>query len=297
MPHSDSASAPSSDATSMNHALITQVRDDIQTRINCDELVLPTLPEIALQVREVAEDERATVPQLAAILARDPAMSARLVRVSNSPMVRSAVPITDVITAVSRMGIDFTANLAIGIAMEQMFQATSDAVDRRLRACWSHSLEVASTAQVLARHFTSLPPDQALLAGLVHQIGILPLLAYAEDNNELITDAATLDLVIQKLHQPLGSLVLRHWEFPAHLVQVTKEYLTFNRAPDAADLTDLIQVATLQSYADTQHPLANINSADVPAFARLGLEVDDDDHQLEAIQEEQQETFAALNNH
>ncbi|MEK9713595.1 MAG: HDOD domain-containing protein, partial [Thalassolituus sp.] len=255
---------------------------------------LPTLPEIALKVREIAEDENASIPDLSRVLARDPAMSARLLRVTNSPMVRSAVPITDITTAISRLGIDFTANLVIGIAMEQMFQATKDIIDRRLRQCWSHAVSIAASAQVLARHFTRMPPDQALLAGLVHQIGILPILTYAENSDTLLQDGPTLDRVIEELHQPLGKIVLKSWDFTPELITVVQDYRNFDRDVAAADLTDLIQVATLQTYAGSSHPYADIDTAKVGAFTRLGLDADTEALEGGEITEEMSESRQAL---
>ncbi|MEC8523331.1 MAG: HDOD domain-containing protein [Pseudomonadota bacterium] len=274
--------------------VIENTQLEIEGLIERDELVLPTLPEIALKVRDIAEDENASIQDLSRVLVKDPAMSARLLRVVNSPMVRSAVPITDISTAISRMGIDFTTNLVVSIAMEQMFQATNEVIDKRMRACWSHATEIAASAQVLARHFTSLPPDQALLAGLVHQIGTLPILAYAEQSGSLLQDAKTLDHAIRALHQPLGEKVLSSWDFPDDIINVTRDYLNFDRTPDVADLTDLIQVATLQSHAGTSHPLAEIDTATVGAFVRLGLAADTETLELEVIAEEQAETQAAL---
>ncbi len=274
--------------------VIENTQLEIEGLIERDELVLPTLPEIALKVRDIAEDENASIQDLSRVLIKDPAMSARLLRVVNSPMVRSAVPITDISTAISRMGIDFTTNLVVSIAMEQMFQATNEIIDKRMRACWSHATEIAASAQVLARHFTSLPPDQALLAGLVHQIGTLPILAYAEQSGSLLQDAKTLDHAIRALHQPLGEKVLSSWDFPDDIINVTRDYLNFDRTPDVADLTDLIQVATLQSHAGTSHPLAEIDTATVGAFVRLGLAADTETLELEVIAEEQAETQAAL---
>ena len=231
---------------------------------------------------------------MARVLTKDPALSARLLRVTNSPMVRTMVPITDVTTAISRLGIDFTINLVVGIAMEQMFQATTDAIDRRMRACWSHATEIAASAQVLARHFTKLPPDQALLAGLVHQIGTLPLLSYAEQSGTLLQDGPSLDHAIAELHQALGQKVLESWDFPAELIAVTTDYLDFDRSPDGPDLIDLIQVATLQSHAGTSHPLAAVDTDRVGAFVRLGLAADTETLELDDIATEQSETQAAL---
>lgn len=108
----------------MNTDLAKQVKDDIVAQIKNDELVLPTLPEIALKVREVAENPNATIDELCDVISRDPALSARIIKVTNSPLLRTSMPVDDLVAAVSRLGIDFTSNLAIGLAMEQMFQAT-----------------------------------------------------------------------------------------------------------------------------------------------------------------------------
>ena len=140
----------------MTIPLVKQVKQDIIQALENDELVLPTLPEVALQVREVAEDVTSSIADLTKILSRDAALSARMVKVANSPLIRASVPVSDLTTAVSRLGIDLTSNLAMGLAMEQMFQATSDVVDTRMRACWSKSIEIAASSQVLARHFLSL---------------------------------------------------------------------------------------------------------------------------------------------
>ena len=274
--------------------LALQVKDDIVRQIKNDELVLPTLPEVALQVRDVAEDVNATITDLVHIIGRDPALSARIIKVTNSPLVRTSSPITDLSTAISRLGINFTSNLAVGLAMAQMFQATHDIIDRRLRECWSHSMEIAASAQVLARHFTKLQPDQAMLAGLVHQIGMLPILAYAENHECLLSDSLSLDLVLEKLHPALGSYILRSWKFQPELAEVPKEYLNLQHQAAQADYTDLVQVATLQSYAGSNHPLARINRSELGSFRRLGLDADEEVTTLEDLADELSASQAAL---
>lgn len=274
--------------------LAQQVKDDIVAQIKNDELVLPTLPEIALRVREVAEDTNATIPQLSQIIAQDPALSARIIKVTNSPLIRASNPVTDLGTAISRLGIDFTSNLAVGLAMEQMFQATHDIIDKRMRECWARAMEIAASAQVLARHFTKLQPDQAMLAGLVHQIGMLPILAYAENHSDLLHDSFSLELVLEKLHPSLGSYILRSWEFSPALVNVPKEYLNLQHQADSADYCDLVQVATLQSYDGSDHPLARINRSELGSYQRLGLDADEEITQWQELNEEAEATQAAL---
>ncbi|WP_430459621.1 HDOD domain-containing protein [Thalassolituus sp. LLYu03] len=274
--------------------LALQVKDDIVAQIKNDQLVLPTLPEIALRVREVAEDVNSTIPQLAQIIAQDPALSARIIKVTNSPLIRTSSPVTDLGTAISRLGINFTSNLAVGLAMEQMFQATHDIIDKRMRECWSRAVEIAAACQVLAKHFTKLHPDQALLAGLVHQIGMLPILAYAEEHEDLLRDSLSLDMVLEKLHPSLGSYILKSWEFMPELAMVPKEYLNLKHSADKADYVDLVQVATLQSHADSNHPLAKVDRSQVASFHRLGLDTDDEVTQWEALEEEMDEAESAL---
>jgi HD-like signal output (HDOD) protein len=274
--------------------LVQQVKEDIIQALENDNLVLPTLPEIALQVREVAEDVTSSISDLTTILGRDAALSARMVKVANSPLIRASIPVSDLDTAVSRLGIDLTSNLAMGLAMEQMFQATSDVVDKHMRSCWSKSVEIAASSQVLARHFTNLQPGQALLAGLTHQIGKLPILAFAENNDSLLNDSFALGKVLSVLHPSLGSYILKMWDFPEELVAVSKNYLLFDRKVDKVDYADIVQVATLQSYAGTDHPYTKLDWTKISSFDRLGLDPTTLIADMEGISEEVLETQGAL---
>lgn len=277
--------------------LLEQVRNDLIQQVKSDTLVLPTLPEVALRVRDVAEDIHSTIQDLSQIISQDAALSARIIKVTNSPLVRTSSPVTDLSTAISRLGINFTSNLAMGLAMEQMFQATHDAIDQRMRQCWSRSMEIAASAQVLAKHFTRLQPDQAMLAGLVHQIGILPILAYAEQNEGLISDSLTLNTVIDKLHPALGAYILKQWQFPPALVEVPRHYLNVQYQSEQASYVDLVQVATIQSYSGTDHPLASIDVSQISSFQRLGLDSDNEVTQWQDLDDELNAAHAALGGH
>jgi HD-like signal output (HDOD) protein len=278
----------------MTNTLAKQVKQEIITALENDELVLPTLPEVALQIREVAEDVTSSIGDLTAIISRDAALSARMVKVANSPLIRATVPVSDLNTAVSRLGIDLTSNLAMGLAMEQMFQATNDIIDKKMRACWSKSIEIAASSQVLAKHFTDLQSDMALLAGLTHQIGMLPILAFAEQNDSLIQDGMALGKVIHVLHPSLGSYILKKWDFPEELVQVPKNYLKFERSPTSVDYADVVQVATLQSVAGTTHRYNELDWSQISAFDRLGLDPESLVTNMEEIHAEVAETQGAL---
>lgn len=252
--------------------IVERVRQDILTAIKNDQLVLPTLPEVALRVREVADDPNADIDKLVGVIGGDAALSARIIRVANSPLLRASRAIEDLKTALMRLGISYTCNIATGLAMEQMFQATSDLVDMRMREVWSRSSEIAGISHVLCKHYTRLRPDQATLAGLVHKIGVLPILTYAEDHPALLNDSLTLDRVVEELHPSIGDIILQTWGFPEELAHIPSQHLNFQRKIPKADYADVVTVAVLQSYAGTNSPLGQIDCRQVAAFERLGLD-------------------------
>ncbi|MCW3150007.1 HDOD domain-containing protein [Stutzerimonas stutzeri] len=252
--------------------LAEKVQRELTLAIENDELILPTLPEVALRVREAAEDPDISIQALSKVLGNDAALTARIIKVVNSPLLRTNREITDLQMAISRLGINYTCNLATGLAMEQMFQATTDVVDRKMREVWTKSTEVAAISHVLCRHYTRLMPDQATLAGLVHQIGILPILTYAEEHGELMADSISLNHVIDKIHPLIGEKILRTWDFRDPIVAVAAHYTDFTRNSPAVDYVDIVQVATLQSHLGTNHPYTQLDWSQIPAFAKLGLD-------------------------
>jgi len=273
---------------------IEQIRKELLHAIETDQMVLPTLPEVALQVREAASDPDVDVSTLARVIQNDAALSARLIKVANSPLLRASRVIDDLKMAVSRLGVNYTSNLAISLAMQQMFQATSDLIDQRMRTVWAQSTEVAGIAHVLARHYTKLRADQATLAGVVHKIGILPILTYAEDNRRLLKDPAALDMLIDNLHPPIGRKILEAWDFPAELTLIPEEHLNFARAPAQVDYADVVMVANLQSYIGSDHPLVHMDWSGISAFDRLGLAPEINTHEVEDLSADMEAAMALL---
>ncbi len=270
-----------------------QVAKEIVSAIDKDELVLPTMPEMALKVREVAEDPDAGIADINAVISNDAALTARIIKVANSPLFRGAREIEDLSMALSRLGMQTTANLATGLAMEQMFQATSDFIDKRMRDVWARSSEIAGICHVLCRHYTKLRPDQATLAGLVSNIGVLPILSYAEDNSQLLGNSMTLDSVIDEIHPAIGKKILTTWEFPTELRNVPEDAWNFEREAPKADYADLVTVATIQSFQGTPK-FASIDVNTVKAFERLGLDPDIESAEAEDLSEEMAAAMAML---
>ncbi len=129
---------------------------------------------------------------------------------------------------------------------------------------------------VIARRFTKLRPDQATLAGLTHNIGVLPILAFVEEHTDLVQDSITLKRIIDGLEGSLGSLILQSWDFPEEVTMVPAHYTDFDRYVANVDLVDVVMVANLQTLANSDHPHAKMDWSDIRAFSNVGVTPDAD---------------------
>ncbi|WP_372865616.1 HDOD domain-containing protein [Spongiibacter sp.] len=276
---------------SSNGQFIQQVRADLLLAIERDAVSLPTLPEVALEIRSAASDPDVDISVLAAIIEHDSSIAARLIRVANSSLLRGLDPTYDVKGAISRIGLSYTSTMVTTLAMQQIFLSSADALNKRMRAMWVHSADVAAICHTLACGQRHLKPELATLAGVIHQIGALPILSYALDRAELRADAGLLDQLLVALTPEMGRFILASWEFPEELVMVPQAHLDFSRHVERADYADLVTVANLHNYLGSNHPFAQVEWAGVSAFERLGLPVNpgemDDSYyqQIEQMQE------------
>ena len=252
----------------------------LQTAIEENRLTLPTLPEVALRVKAAVENENSAAQQIAEIIATDAALSARLLQVANSPLYRGRVPIESIQMAVTRLGIRLVRSLVSSLIMQQIFQATSDVLDQRFRQLWEESVQVAAFCRAMAQQQTHLDPDQAMLAGLIHHIGALPVLTLAENFPELVDDAVQLEEIIDFVSPVIGPLILENWEFPESLVKVPASFQTKGYDGGAqADYVDLVIVARLQDQ--------EVDEIHRPSFEKLGLDLGINVVDIEGIEEDE----------
>jgi len=243
--------------------------DDLEN----DRLPLPTLPEVAIRVRETADDDNASITDVAKIIETDASLSARIVQVGNSALYRGINPAETVQAAAMRMGLNTVRSLATSLVMKQLFQATHPVVDLYLRKAWKQSTDVAALSAVIAKTSTNLESDSALLAGLTHSIGLSPILVKAESDPVLLNNAQELEKLLYELYPVVGNRILKMWGFSDALIRVPAEHLNIDRNGDGgkADYVDIVQVALLQTIDDDNHPLAGTDQSQVSALDRLGM--------------------------
>jgi len=259
--------------------------NEIKHAVEEDRLLLPSLPEVALKIRDLVDNQNTTTKQIADVLSQDAALSVRLLKVVNSPLYRGETPIDDLHMAVTRMGGQLVRDLIINLAIKQMFQPKSKIVDNLFRSAWSTSVDMAASCQMIAASVGGIRKEQALLAGLIHNIGALPLFMIIESDQELFNDLTDLNSVVQELQSRVGALMLESWNFSDDLIEVVTECHNFNYdQKDGSRLVSLVQIALLEGgyIAEEQAP---DDWSLVPAFSNLGMDPKVNVVQLEENQE------------
>lgn len=273
--------------------LISGILADLKT----NRLKLPTLPQVALKINDVIDSPDATAKSIAKVISTDAALSARLLQVANSPLIRvRSSPAENVQAAITRMGMGVVRNIVTSFMVNQLFHSKHDALKKRVSKLWNHSAHVAAISHVLANRFTRLKPDDAMLAGLIHDIGKLPIIAKVENIPELANDTAALDKLDDKLHTVLGRVIVQTWHFAPELVSAVSEHENLSRDAEQLDITDIVTVANLLSYAGKKHRLTQTDWTSVSAFKRLGISPEDSIATLEEARDDIAEIVKLLTN-
>lgn len=270
--------------------LITEILTDLKT----NRLKLPTLPQVALKINSIIDSPEATAKKIAQVISTDTALSARMIQVANSPMIRASSTVDNVQTAVTRMGMGVVRNIVTSFLVGRLFHTQHAVLKKRLIRVWNHSAHVAAISHVLANRFSRLKPDEAMLAGLIHDIGKLPLILKAEGNAELANDSACMDILDEKLHPALGKVIVQTWGFAPDMVTAVAEHENLARDSEKPDLTDVVTVANLLSYAGKQHRYTQTNWAEIPAFNKFDLGPENSIAALEEARDEIAEIMKLL---
>lgn len=249
-----------------------QFFQEVSRALQHDQLILPSMPEIATRVDEIARCPHASTTLLATEVARDPAIAVRLMRVANSAYYGRFRRVENLPQAITLIGLQLTRQLVSAFAMQQMFRSRSPALQERLHQSWQRSTEIAAICKALVGRCTTLMEDTGMLAGLIHDVGVLPIIRHAEAMGKKAPTPEALERVLEKLAPKVGTLVLRAWGLPYALCQLPLDCQDFTRRHSGpADYVDVVTVALLQSVAGSDHPCAQIDPHTVPAFEKLGL--------------------------
>jgi len=226
----------------------SRVAKEIEIQIKSGHQQLPGLPDIALRVRNAIGKEDADVQTISKLVQSDIPLTARLIQIANSPLYRGVTPVEDCLKAITRLGLDVTKNLVTSFALRRAFTAKSAKTRKRVEHVWKHSVQVAAIAFILGRITPRLNPDHGMLAALIHDVGVLPLYAYAESHKELLNDSEELDRLEKELRVTLGKLVLSHWRFDQEFIEIVEAAEDWLRDPrPEADYGDVVLISQVHA--------------------------------------------------
>ena len=264
----------------------------LAAELNQGKLRLPSFPDAVIRIRKALEDENCTTERLARIAASDQVLAGRLLHLANSALLqRGGDRATDLRTAIQRLGFAMVRNAAISVAMDQMLHAgdLGPAV-HVIKDLWRASTRVAALSYVVAKRTKHISPDEAFLAGLLHNVGKLYILIRAAQRAELFEDAEEQRAALDGWHNIIGRLIIEHWGFSEAQAAAAEGYLDLDRKAAEADVTDVVQVATLLDGMSTQHDMPAMSLDDVRSCKRLGLRQE----QANALIRESNEEIRAL---
>jgi len=239
--------------------------------VETDQIKLPTLPEVALKIREAVEKDNQSATDIADLLAQDSSLSARLLQLANSPLYRARSEIDNLQMAITRLGIRIVKDLVVMLSIKQTFKSRDKANEAQLKDIWQTSVDVAAVCRVLAKTQPGLDVEHAMLAGLIHNIGSLPIIELANRQPSLFSDNQNILDVTGEIQGELGEKILSFWNFPESLINVTRYWNQFTRNHETnADYVDIVQAAILHTqHAKDKYPN---DWSTIPAISKLGLD-------------------------
>jgi len=248
----------------------------LATELSGGKVDLPSFPDIAMRVRQVLSDENVTAEKVVRVIGTEPSLAARVLQIANSAALNfSGKSITDLRSAVARMGFNMVRSAAIAFAMAQLKKVDAlKGLEKPLDALWQRSSLVATMSYVVARRLsTKVNPDTAMLAGLLHGVGHLYILTRASKHPKLFANEAAYHAIVRDWHASIAKALLENWDMAEEIVQAVSDYEDLQRAHTGpTDLTDVLTVghllATYRDYPDS----IELNMQGVAACTRMQLD-------------------------
>jgi putative nucleotidyltransferase with HDIG domain len=252
---------------------IDQFINEVTEAIESDHLILPSPPDVVLRVSKLLDDPDSNPNELVKTISADAALAARILKVTNSVNFNRGTQIESLQQAVMRLGLKLIKILVTNHAMMQIFFQPSGNAAKLISQIYQHSIEVARLAYAITADINYLSTDDAMLSGLVHDIGYLPLLQVLAKYGEInINDKAIQAIMIQE-HPALGRKLLEKWNFPKNIIHVAEQHEQIERSDTGnADLTDVIIVAEhILSNEKNDFEPHKSDQENLMSYIRLGL--------------------------
>jgi HD-like signal output (HDOD) protein len=265
---SNSTTVPS--AASSAFAFVAELAQEVSR----GRVELPSFPDVAVRMRKVLADEDVSNEQIARVVSSDAGLAARVFTLANSAaMNRGGRTITDLKTAVNRIGHNNVRTAAVSFAISQLRRAAElRHIAKELEALWHEATMVAALAYAIASRADGINADESMLAGLLHNVGKIYILARAHRHTPLFEDPASVQQIMRDWHANVGKAIVDNWGFPEHISEAVGEHENIDRHAGHPDVTDVLTVAVMMSSFVGHETDLELNMQGVKAFWRLELD-------------------------
>jgi HD-like signal output (HDOD) protein len=263
----NSATGRGSDAARLVEALGVE--------LSGEKIDLPSFPEIAVRVRKALANDDVEIEHVVRVISAEPALAARLLQLANSAALNtSGKRLTDLRTAISRIGFNMARSATIAFAMSQLRRAEAyKGLDEPLTELWHHGAHVAAVSHVVAKRFTQINADTALLAGLLQGVGKLYLLTRASRYPGLLQDTGTYQRIVAEWHGRVAQAILRNWEMAEEIVCAVVDSEDHDRKHEGTtDLTDVLSVGNALASLGPDPSGDDMLFLGMPAARRMKLD-------------------------
>ena len=246
---------------------------ELAKEVSSGKVELPSFPDVAVRVRKVLADEAVANDQIARIVGSDAGLAARVLTLANSAALnRTGRSVGDLKTAINRIGHNNVRTAAVSFAIAQLRRASElRNIAPDLERVWKEATLVAALAYSIGSR-CQINADESMLAGLLHNVGKLYILARANRHANLFRDPASLAQVLRDWHANVGKAIVENWGFPDHIAEAIGEHENIERMVGQADVADVLTVAAMAAGFMGHEVDFELNMQGVKAFSRLGLD-------------------------
>jgi HD-like signal output (HDOD) protein len=287
---SGAESVPASDAaaTLEERATALAFLQKLATEVSKGTVDLPCFPDVVVRVSHALADPSTTSDKVVTIVGAEPRLAARVLQTANSAAFNAAgKPLTDLRSAITRLGQQMVQSTAMSYAMQQIKnEASLRSIAQPLTELWNKSIAVASICKLVAAR-TKLSADEAFLTGLLHGIGKLYIMARAVSAADGLGSEQSWMELISGWQASIGEAVLQSWGFAEEMCEAVGHQDDFDRRrKHEAGLVDVLIVSlTLSDVRNTPAP-RNIATEGNNAFLSIGMAAADYSAILERADEE-----------
>lgn len=237
-----------------------------------NSIKLPSLPSVAERVQQIYSGESTDLEAMVKILVSYPDISRKIKNIARCPRGSDLSATEKIRYSVGQLGMLPLYCVVMTYAVGKLVSRLPKPHMQRVSSFWTHSLNVAAISRILAKTTKSFPPDLAMLAGLLHGIGILVIDDRLLEHHHLMLDHLEIDHAIQAMRPEISGLLLQKWKFDNDIIRVAEECGNWSRdKTGSVELCDLILVANYLGLmqSDRNHSLPHVDS--IPAMAKLGI--------------------------